>query len=66
MQQQPIVERAFQLAASGRFANTTQLKHQLNAEGYTVFEIGTALWGQHMQTKLMATIKAARAAANAS
>lgn len=45
------LERAFQLAKSGRFATVTQVKRQLKKEGFSTMEIeaqlgGASLFGQ--------------------
>ena len=42
-----VLERAFQLAATGRYDNVTQIKRQLDQEGYPTLQVsGPALFKQ--------------------
>jgi hypothetical protein len=50
------LERAFELAAAGKFASPQQLKRQLSVEG---FDTGQ-LYGRELMKQLGARIKAAR------
>ena len=62
MSDRRIVERALDIARSGKVSNATQIRRQLAAEGFTFFEVAGALDGRHMQGQLRAAIKAARGA----
>jgi hypothetical protein len=61
MANQHLLERAFEIAASGTVSTTTELRRQLGAEGFSFSEVAAALEGQHVQGQLRAAIKAARA-----
>ena len=50
------LERAFQLAKSGKFAMVADIKKQLKAEGYSVDQID----GRVLRAQLLGLIKAAR------
>ena len=54
----PIVERAFELAASGRFASISDLRKTLLGEGYAYAEIAQHLGGRGIQKTLQDRIAA--------
>ena len=56
-----VIERAFQLAATGRFETVTQIKRHLHVEGYTTLQVS----GPTLFKQLMAEISYARGAAPA-
>lgn len=57
-QYEAIVERAFALAETGRFASLASLKQQLKREGFVAVE--TALRGTHDRRELRALCRAAQ------
>jgi hypothetical protein len=56
-----VIERAFQLAATDRFDNVTQIKRHLHSEGYTTLQVS----GPTLFKQLMAEISYAHDAAPA-
>jgi len=48
-----LIERAYELAATGLYANPSHVKKALSAEGYTGLEIQTQLHGSSITTALM-------------
>jgi hypothetical protein len=50
------VERAFQLAKSGRYATVVEIRRTLNLEGYSTHQVT----GSTLQRQLRALIQAAR------
>ena len=55
MIRKPIVERAFELAQSGKFSSVTQVKQRLRQEGHTHATISAYLDGT-VQRKLKALV----------
>ena len=50
----PVIERAFQLAATARYDNVTQIRRQLHLEGYDTLQVsGPALIRQLMTGNLL-------------
>ena len=50
------LERAFEMAQSGRFATVTEIRHALAAEGYGV----TQLMGRTLRRQLVSVIQYAK------
>jgi hypothetical protein len=55
------LERAFQLAKSGRYTSITELKKQLGVEGYAVAQVS----GRNLLGQLYELMQAARAKSGA-
>lgn len=56
MNSTPIIQRAFELAASGTFRNPSQVRHALVKEGYTQSDT-FALEGKATRAQLLARCK---------
>lgn len=59
-QSMSIVERAFELARSGYFANTADVRKQLKQEGYIQGLVDEHLRGSGIKTKIKSLCQAAR------
>ena len=57
-----VLERAFQLAATGRYDTVTQIKRQLDSEGYASLQVA----GPTLFKQLMTEISYARSPASTS
>lgn len=56
----PVIERAFELARSGKFATAKEIDHAIKREGYTHAEIAT-LGFRSLRKDLLRTCREARA-----
>lgn len=56
-----IIERAYQLASSGEFTSTAEVKKRLKAEGYTSIDLHFS--GSSLQKSLLRLCNSARIAA---
>jgi|KBSSwiStaDraftv2_1062776.scaffolds.fasta_scaffold19759_2 hypothetical protein len=54
------LERAFELANSGHYGNISEIRHQLNSEGY--HDATTQLYGRSLASQLRKICLAAKAA----
>jgi len=52
--QKPLIERAFELARTGRFTRQRELRDTLKKEGYTVSEITAHFAGRDLRKKIQA------------
>jgi hypothetical protein len=59
MSEKPILDRAFELARSGHFTSTTDIRSRLMKEGYGHAHISGHLGGRGIQQQLRETIAAA-------
>jgi hypothetical protein len=56
----PAIERAFQLAKSGRVSSTEEIRKVMKRKGYSPGQV----WGRSLGKQLVALIKTARAERN--
>lgn len=54
-QNQSPVERAFELARSGRYANVSDIKRQLSKEGYSITQIEGPMLLKQLRTAMADT-----------
>ncbi len=58
--QKPLVERAYELAQSGKFIGATEVKAQLKVEGYSATEIEGHLRGRTLRAAINGACKTSR------
>jgi hypothetical protein len=55
-----LLERAFELARSGTYLTLFEIRKRLRAEGFSLTEIGTQIYGKSLCRQLQELIDAAR------
>jgi hypothetical protein len=61
MAEDRVLERAFEMARSGRFSSVSDLRKELQKEGFTYIQISADLNGRAIQRQLRQAIVAATA-----